>query len=318
MRKFARNIILVITPLILSFLVFLVLSPFSVCHGYFSKYKSLTQEAYDVTKVRRLKEIDVKNYNTIILGNSKCNALLASDIKELDENSKILNLSSPGENFTHINSKIEYLFRNKAPLKSIILVLDNNIFRNWDEQYLRGPVYIHHPISSEKWKMESVVQAYFYFMEDLYFAKYLKKCIGISDTNNSIIKLRKDGYSLEYNNNLEVISFNKENKEFKFDSVKIKQPDVELVTLDSIYLNNISTLCKENGIKVTVVIGPYYSNLVFSNNLLHSCIEIFGSENVLDFSRSLQYKYKSIWWNDNSHFNSKVGKNIIQAIYNKI
>ena len=293
------------------------MDPFSILHNKNLNTKSITQEAFDVTKMNAFEELELSNYNSFIFGNSKCNGFTSFAWKQkLLPMDSILNLSSPGENITHIHNKIKYLVAINSNLKNVLIVLDDNIFRNYKEDFLIGPVYMHHSISTNSSKLKNIKKGFQYFLDDLYYIKYFRKVLNINNPSLDFIKLNGSNKTIRYNSTLKIISKKKLNTEVTF-SDSIPQFNYSYQLSDSIKLVEIKETFNKMGTNYKIIIGPYSNNTHFSYNLRNLCSQVFGKDNFYDFSGSRKYKWKVKYWNDRSHFKVMVGDQILSEIYNK-
>lgn len=315
MKRLFKNIVLLLLPLLLLFVSFLIFDPFSILHRHLVAFKSVTQEAYDITKMDACSKLNLKNYNSFVFGNSKCNGFKAASWKaKLSQGDSILNFSSPGENISHITNKIKFIQEQESDIDNVLIVLDDNIFKNHKGKYLKGPVYLHHFISTDKTKWNNIDKGFGYFVNDFYFVKYFKKCLNINTASNNFILLGKEKNQRRYNHALEIISKTEKTSNAIFIDT-IKQTNFVAHKKDSLKLINLKNTFEQEDTDFKIVIGPYYNNTHFSKNLKRLLNNIFGKENVYDFSKTNKFIDEPNYWIDNVHFTSEVGDQILDSIY---
>lgn len=320
-------------PFYVVLIFFFILDPFKVLCDYENYSGGFIQLNREVISSKTfIKNYDQYKYNSFIFGSSRTVAFKTWDWKtHLDSTAVPFSFDASNENIFGIWSKIKFLNDNHFKIDNVLLVIcsDATFLSTTD---LDGPLYIKNP----KIAQTNYLHYYWTFIlswfDSIFFIKYLDYSLfGVPrEYSKDIIEPRNIDYDPVYNN----FFITKIDEELRLrpeayysDMIKNnlfykKQipPMIEKSQIDDKaieYLHEISEIFKNNNTNYKLVISPQYNTPKFNIKDYDILIEIFGSENVFDFSgeNTITTDYTNYY--ERSHYRPEVGRQIFEIIYSK-
>lgn len=281
---------------------------------YFQKNRS-----EDLVEI--LKNNNKKNYNTLILGNSRSQMLKAKNFNyKLNSEETSFHFDNPGGNIYHFHQSLDYFLKNYNT-KNVILFLDGQSLKFDNSEFA------YHSSLSPKIS-SNYIKFYFNYFKLFYNYKMIVSII-LKELNMDIPDYFK-GYLLEtldYNrtdfetgditfNIDELIKTNKDSiykssifeKRFQ-NNYKYKEFDKKI---SENHLKKFKTLLSKNDLNFIVIIPPVYLKNSTSNEDINMIKKVFDDK-VLSFSIDSITNNK-YFFKDYSHFNNDFG----DFIYSKI
>jgi hypothetical protein len=257
--------------------------------------------------------------------------LVADWKKHLNENARCFHYDASGESLWAINKKIEYIDKQGNKIENILLILDfptliQDVGRE-NHLSIISPALVNNSNLLEfhrtfflAFLTPKFLYAYLDFKISGRIKPYMKKGAILDDNprNHDILtnELRFDFYEKmivkgDYYTPKRMKPF------YHRDTLKqIVSPECILENQKSI-LSNINAIVNKQNTNIKVIISPLYDQKKINPKDLMYLKNIFGENNVHDFSgiSKITNNYKNYY--ENSHYRTNVTKDILKTVYSK-
>lgn len=329
--KFIVFVIPIIALLILSIVFYVLTDPFEVVWKYNNPLNSTAD--YQITTNRDFKSTQLfllnykeNNYNSFIMGNSR------SLFYQIESWNKYIvgngfHFDASNESLYGVNCKLNLLSELDINIKNVLIIVDTGLLKQVKNS--EGHLFMKHPMLSKEsylifqYKMfrgffPSAVIAY----TDLFFngkKKYMSK-YGIMDniwkheSKTNQLKLYLYDHQIKSNPYLYYAdkknTFPKRDTHLTYSEPVIKNEQVKL-------LKNIYATLKIHKTDFKIVISPLYDQKKINKKDLNYLKNLFGSENIFDFSgiNKITADYHNYY--ETSHYRPVVCDSILKIIYQK-
>ena len=322
MKKFLINILLIISiPFIIIFSLYWLTDPFKVNKQFsLNNFTDVNREYISMGLF--LKQNPIYHYNSFVFGSSRCHGintytwkhLLNKTTNQKDTISQFL-FQAWSETINGINQKIEYLDRNNIPLNNALVLVDIGSFRKDAEDVLS----VKHYLLSEKSKIsyqKVFVQAYMGNPGKI--ASSIKRLIKPKPVYIGFDTISNDGNINNRYNYLEEPKQNSLDKS-QFGKRPLKEQFAEQeITSDYLkILENIKRIFDKHQTQYKFIITPTYNQVRINDEDLKLLNQVFGEDNVYNFSGKNYITEDKYNWTDNWHFDLIVGWWMLHTIYEK-
>jgi hypothetical protein len=307
-----------------------VLDPFRIVRHYddYSKNMHIIPNRDFVSTEVFLSNRQKYHYNSFILGSSRTVAFKTETwMKYLEPGSRPFVFDANGESIFGINKKIQYIDSLKDNIKNclIILCVDTSFSYDSDQD---GHLFMKHPsVAGTSWInfYAEFIKAYFDPKFLLSYYKYIltqkydssmRRFIEPSKINydpitNDIFLVDKDNEIctdlIKYYENKDNI-FYKRDPTVIFSKTQISEKQLNM-------LKNIKDIFAKHHTNYKIVVSPLYDQIQMNPNDLDLLKEIFGSDNVFDFSGKNSITENMENYYENKHYRPVVGNLIIHGLY---
>jgi hypothetical protein len=328
MCHFIKKLLAFCSPFILLVLIYIITDPFMVIYNYddYNRKPYIQKNRDYVSSEMFIGNSEKYLYDSFIFGSSTALYIPPSIWRNyISTENYIYTFDASGENLIGVWSKIKYLDSHNHQIKNVLLVVDFNLFSEFDNS---DPTYMKHyeiyPSSMYNFQYKYFLQFMnpeFFFALTHYtiskkFYPYMNKAL-ISyeyryDTitneyyNIGIDKLLKTD-SLEY--------YKKRSNKFKIRSSEYTEEDKIITSKHIQVLNDIRTIFTKHFTEYKIVIGPSYNQIAFNKEDIVTLQTIFGKENVFDFSGINRFSADQSNFYDGIHFKKYVGKELLDSAY---
>lgn len=330
MKKFLLNTTIFLLPIITLILTYIAIDPFSVIHRDISlafsnkNYLIPINRDYQSTELL-LNSYSKNNYNSFILGNSRSIFYQTKTWTKYIEGIPF-HLNASNETIFGIYGKLRLLDELNVDIKNIVIVLDESTFKGTSNS--SGHLFIKHPrVSKESYlafhyeMLKGFLSTSFFAYIDLLITKNRKEYMipyGINANNwmfnkefnqlsysNFDLTLQKDPQ--KYFNDKKTLFFNRPSKQF-YSNPAIFKTQRE-------FLIKIKYILDAHNTNYKIIISPLYSQIKLNKNDTQYLREIFGQQNVFDFSgiNSFTNDYHNYY--EPSHYRPIVCDSIFSIIY---
>ncbi|MDB5229150.1 MAG: hypothetical protein JWN78_3343 [Bacteroidota bacterium] len=330
-----RSGILLVKIFFLSIPVFILLGsyiyydPKRILHNY-ANYQDSCFIELDRDYVSN--EVYIKNapkygYNAFIFGNSRSLAFLCSDWKQYIDGSIPFHYDAFGESLIALRDKVKYIDGKKGKINYALIVLDHDLLSKIT--YGEGPIFIPHPsVSNISWL--SFQYTFFeLYINNFYFIKYIDYYYHRKYKPNMIMMIDKrpwdynpvtnDLYCTKYDLELEKdpsgyiinhfgTSILRDTSKTVFDNASIGAKQIR-------YLSEIKTIFDKHHTNFKIVVSPLFNQKYLNKNDIKKLHQIFGSQNVNDYSGKNEYTRNIENYYETSHYRPKVARDILKKIY---
>ncbi|HAF30838.1 MAG TPA: hypothetical protein DCG75_17500 [Bacteroidales bacterium] len=329
MRNLLKKLIFFSLPVIVFLLIYLVTDPFKILYDYndyYSKNDFVSLNRSVINTKTYIKNRGNIHYNSFIFGSSRTIAVKCKDwVEYLPDNAVPFHYDGNAENLSGINKKIKFIDTQSDTIKYALIFIDQMLLEN---SINKGHLYIEYPgVSNESWvhyhtlfikafSNPKFFLGYFYFKYTGNYKKFMGSKILKLKYPNIWDPITSDlfiGLETEIKND----SLNYYSKLKKLSELKYKvKPEVFLPNDTEIkLLNEIKEVFDKHQTKYKIVSNPFISQFPLCNKQKELLQNIFGKENVYDFSGKSQFSLHIDNFYDASHFRRKVAKEILKEIY---
>ena len=317
-------------PFVLSAVPYVVLDPFKVLYTYDSYYEPgdpvMLNRDFVSTQIF-LKTNPTRHYDSFILGSSRSLSFRCLDWGPIVGSDRCFHYDAIGDNLFGILGKLRLLDREHVAIRNALLVLDIDVLRETANQ--RGHMHIASPPVSGGSTLEFQFVFLRAFYDNLFFVKYLD--------------YRRSGILKPYMQDVLVPPATEPVAETN--DVLLTVPDQELARSEERYyqvrralfasrpatpdhdpqravfepgrriLEEIKAMFTRHATRYRVVSSPLYDQVRLHPHDLAVLAEVFGAQNVYDFSGINPITADFHNYYERTHFRPAVGRAILAQIY---
>ncbi|MEI7502966.1 MAG: hypothetical protein WCJ61_06750 [Paludibacter sp.] len=315
-------------PFVLILGLYLSSNPFKNVGAFSTKDTNATNREYVSTELY-LKNKSTQHYNSFVFGSSRaCNINTYQWKTHLPEGSNQFLFQAWSETITGISQKVDYLDENKVEIKNALVLLEiPGTFSN--TQQPTTVLHIKHYLMSGETQLgyHSVFFSAILKPSELYklsrqlFGKSIPDTISIDTLSNDWNKLNKENWSVKPKQDSTTTSksmFFLDKSKFPKNRPTTEQYASKLINNDfESILKNIKSKFDIHKTNYKIIITPDYSQLHINKEDLLLLQEIFGKQNVFNYSGKNKITEDQYNFRDPGHFDACVGWQIIDEVYNK-
>ena len=333
-NKFLIKAGLISLPVVFIFIIYCCLDPFKVIRNYNSYYQSgnspyVTLNMDYVSTETFINNNPTYNYNSFIFGNSRSKFYEMNTWGKYAKTEVGFHFDASDETLLGISRKLQFLHNNRTTISNALLILDYATLSQTKEK--KGHLYISHPTLSNQSRFLFQLEFFKSFLNPYFLMAYMDFRI-----TNKVKDYMKDRFLL----NDAPIAYNPIQNEMKFSFFEetIKTNPLEFyspkkmkvfyhrdiiqkysrpVILNAQFqlLTEISEILKKDKCKIKIVISPLYNQLKLSAKDIKILSNLFGRENVFNFSgiNFITNNYQNYY--ENSHYRPHVAEYIMKEIY---
>lgn len=269
-----------------------------------------------------------KSYNSFLLGSSRagCGYRLNDWATFLNKDDTPYKFTASNESIFGIVGKVKLIDELNVNIDNAILVIDNDVtFKHYENS--SGHIFIKHPeVSKESYKsfISEFLKNYIF---SGFFIRYLdyqifhtkrKYMNGYLHFSKRIGQVYKPFYVENLEEEIKKDSANYYKKRANsFSKKKLKETISSNKIDDKGYqmLEEIYAIFKKHNTKYKVVVSPLYNKKKMNKHDMDALNNIFGKENVFNFSGGNEITNNKHNYYEASHYRQKIGLKIMQQIY---
>jgi len=325
--SFTKKTICLVAPFLVASIIYIVNDPYMVLHRY-KRYDStcLFLNEHYVGWQTYLNNRDSVHYDSFIMGNSFTMAFKSASWKKyLNSDDRVLRLFGNAERLSSVYAKIKALDKVHAPIKHILLVADKNLMdntpltpsalnllppgesnitnANFQKSFLQS-FFI--PTNMYAYLNYSICKTYHKYMKGVinpYGIVHDPVTLDAVNPHDKEIALYHDRYWTIFKSRFPQRSGL--NADF---TPVIKQSQKDL-------LLRIKQLCDKNHTDIKIIMGPDYKQVKFNPKDIAILQQIFGKNNVYDFTGINTYTEDIHNYYEAAHFRPTVGDKLLQVVY---
>lgn len=334
MKKFFINTTIFFLPIllyfILSIMTFILIDPFMIIGNNRGKIKLNSQ--YNITWNRDfqttelfLKNYSTKKYNSFILGNSR-SFFYRCNTWDKFINGNCYHFNASAESLFGIESKIRFLKKKNVNIDNLLIILDHGTLSEINNT--NGHIFIKHPeISNESWltfyktMFSAFTPRYHISLIDLIFTGKRKNYMINYGITDNVWKHNTETNELTYFLYDSIINDNKINYYNSKKEIFYNRDTIQLYYNPVIYekqkelLENIYIILKQKKTNYKIIINPLYDQKCINKQDLKYLEELFGRENVYDFSGINKFTNDYQNYYETSHYRTNVADSILEVLY---
>ncbi len=328
MTAIIKKILLVLLPLIFMLAAYLVFDPVEVIYPHDTHYTDpLITYNWDFNQTDTLiRHFAERRYDSFIFGNSRSKAFLTGDWQRHIDSGNVFHYAALAETLYGVDKKIRFIDSRNIPMRNCLLVFDPSLLAvTWNST---GYMFIKHPAISGESRADFHLTFFRAFIDPHFFPAYLERKIGgmlhpqrmPAPVANAMIydpvtgdltlaereRLIREDARKYYANPLVFYP--------RYFTVKRYSPPV-IKDMQIVYLRDIKQILTDHKTRYKVVITPNYDLTYLDRGDLERLREIFGRDNVYDYSGINYYTRDIHNFYENSHFRPIAAKRILDEIY---
>jgi len=330
MTRLLKNILLILLPVIVMLAVYLVYDPFEVIYASKTHYKDPhINYNWDYNQTETLiRNYAERRYDSFIFGSSRSLAFRCSDWQKHIDSTRTLHYAAAAETLYGIHTKFTYLAAHDMPIRNCLILLDTGLMAvTWNSS---GLLYLKHPKLSGDSLADFHLTFFRAFMDHSFFLGYVTykatgtvpKMFRHKFLDGQIVdpvtgdKIRSDWdkalaeNSDRYYENLKAFFYPRDETKKSYHPAVIKKVQLQ-------YLTEIRQILAANGTNYKVIISPNYDQKYIDRDDLARLQEIFGRENVYDYSGINDFTRDFHNYYEPSHFRPTVARGIMEEVYRR-
>lgn len=332
MKKFIFKFFVFSIPAILITALVIYIDFFKIFgfQDYYSNQKiALNREMITTTTFNNFREEE--EFNSFIFGSSRSQAYKCKNWTDyLDDDAIPFHFDASGESIWGVSKKVEYIDELGDSINNVLLVIDRELL---SVTYMRkGHLLITMPCVSKS----SKIKYYTTFLNSSLNLKFLTAYFDYS-----IFKTYRDYMEYLIINSKHEFIVNEKNcdiwlgwdREIESDSLEYysrlidkgvfyERPIIgmseSIVTPDEKkQLENIKSIFDKHNTKYKIIISPLYDQIPFEEARLVLLEQIFGKENIYNFSGENKFTENIYNFYETSHYRPHIADEILDFIYNE-
>jgi hypothetical protein len=329
MANVFKKILLILLPLICMVAVYLAFDPFEVIYAYKTHYNDpRISYNWDVNQTNTLiRNYDRYHYDSFIFGNSRSKSFLSGDLKGHIKAANVLHYGALAETLYGVNRKIRFMASRRIHMENCLLVFDTSLLAGTMNS--TGHLFIKHPAISGESPVDFHLTFFRAFMDPAFLFPYLDYKISgrlrpifkkkfVTDemrfdpVNGDLILVGRDrlirANETKYYADSAAIFYPRDLTAKKYSTPVVQEAQLRLLR----EIKRIFTADKTN---YKVIITPNYDINYLDRGDLQRLREIFGNNNVYDYSGINEFTADIHNYYESSHFRPFVGRRILDMIY---
>lgn len=328
MRKFLIRILFFIIPFIAILIYYIIADPFMVVRKYDNyfpeeSYKNCNNDAYRGICLMDLYQ-DSITYNSFIVGSSRSDFYYVEEWKKhIGQDANCFHFNQSGDNLRGSYDRIRYLYNRFENIDNLLWIIDADFLEDITNK--KGHLFIAPYQATEKWDYISFHYEFFKtFLTSEFQESYIKDILGYKEDTNTL-----PYYYLPISNELHKEAADSMIQTNLEEYYSLLPKDYQLYTRDSIKFVNkpvikeeqkkmlceIKSLIDKSQTNCKIVISPLYDQIKFNPDDLIILQEIFGTNNVYDFSGINEFTNNPLNYYENSHYRPILCDQILSIIY---
>ena len=335
MKRLLIKLLIFTFPIYTVLLFYFITDPFKVLYKYDAYYENnrpwgivLNKDFVSVESF--LQNRDKYHYDAYIFGNSRSMFYPAAVWRQyIGDSANVFHFDANSESLFGIYRKIKLIDSLHAPFKDALIVLDKEVL-SWTENSA-GHLFIKdYRLTAQSWLSFQLV----FFKDFITSPKFITACLDYKLSRrikpymfaDRMLSRTRVGYDARINEisfgNLEdsIVQHTQayySGKESIF-YARSSQPvvsDAVIKTRALAQLTAIRDILKKNNTRYRIVISPLYDQKRLSPDDLNVLKQLFGQEQVFDFSGINPFTADKTNYYENAHYRPQVAREILRSIY---
>lgn len=330
-RKLALFLAILCLPAALLFIPYVYFDPFKVIRKYDHYHESgppqyVALNADYVAVETFIRQYPIYFYDSFIVGNSRSRFYEVEAWHKHIDSDRCFHFDASNETLYGIYKKIEFLHKRHIKIMNALIVMDISTLRGVSNS--TGHLFVKHPLLSGQSSRGFQLEFLRVYCSFNFFPGYFSFKISGKEKDSPVYTLHNP--NLEYSLKSNEIRFKTWNDSIRLDPshyYAAKSKTFYARTADQIIsppvikeeqvamLTAIQEIFKEAPTQVKIVISPLYDQIKLNKHDLEILKNIFGAENVSDFSGINPITVKIENYYESSHYRPEVAAGIMDSIY---
>lgn len=330
MKRFIKYCILFTIPFILLFVLYFVVDPFKVIKHYDNYYVQGDIAAVNRNYVSTMTYINQReryHYDSFIFGNSRSLFYFEKDWKRhIPSNSVVYHFSESGGSVNGVYNKVKFIDECGERINNALFVIDYDLLYRMEQFELLGamPPQINNNNNFFEFHLTCI--------KGWFNVKFLMACLDYKLTGKwkpymkNLITLGRNYKYYNLINNEEprhiqdsLISIGEyydENCLKSFENARGEEESPSVLDDERIVkLSEIYVVLEKHHSDYKIIISPLYNQTKLNSKDLDILYEVFGKENVFNFSGVNEWTEDYRNYYENSHYLPSVASQIMDSVY---
>jgi len=335
LKRFLKHTLLFLSPFVFVIISFLIFDPFKIIYDYgelmFVEHGTLdgfTLNRDVVGTEMFLKKKDSLQYDSFIFGSSRASVFRSKHwANHIDNKAIPFHFIGSGESLFGIWSKLKFLEKLDYPVKNALFIIDFELLQKVKNG--KGVIALRHPATAGDYFNFYLIHLKEYVSTDFFIQyldfKFFKKKRRYMDKlfDNDTRGLVFDNYKNDWIHQgkataiaQDSIKYYKEKPNVFYDRPVVATTAPKVIeSKQRKMLADIARILKQKKAAFRIVINPLYNQKEIESQDLQVLTDLFGSQNVFNFSgKNAITDYKGNYY-ENSHFKPFIASQILQQIY---
>lgn len=332
LHTFIFKMAIFFTPVLLILIFYVITDPFKVLRDYPDYYRTglnpVTLNKDYVSTKTLIRYDPVYHYNSFIFGNSRSIFYEINTWKKyLPSDAVCYHFDASGETLYGIHKKFIFLDRENRKIKNVLIVLDYSTLKNV------VPIKTHLCIPSPQLTGENKFQFHLIFFKAFMNPLFLGAFTDYTLTGKIREYMKKDNIFMNTPFTYETL-INEERQEFLEKEIaegryytpermevffpRSGQEEISpavIRTTQKNMLTEINCILKRHRTDCKIIISPLYNQVCLNPDDIHVLQEIFGINNVFDFSGINTFTDDYHNYYESSHYRPHIAARIMQIVY---
>jgi hypothetical protein len=321
-RFISKSVPRLVLPAIVVIGLYIYLDPFKVIFHYSNYYENtygvdLNRDFISTEKY--LRESKTRNYQAFILGNSRSRCYEVNTWAGLINvpTNKCYHFDAYSESISGIEKRAQLIAKTQDTVSDVLIIMDEEVLKDASSE--SEVLFIKHPELTDRSRLDFHLAFFKAFGNPEFLGSYIKH------------RYRNEPGSWKYDpvtNELSLSNLEKiinSNPDSFYSSIKSQFPETRNVSESSrsihakqlLSLQHIAAIFKSRKTSVKIVINPMYDQIKINAADLQCLQQLFGKENVFDFSGVNKFTLDYTNYYDGRHYRTKVSEQILEIIYNQ-
>lgn len=330
MRKFIVKVALFISPVILLVFGVVFVDFFKIIgfQDYYSDQRVVLNREMVTTKTYNHYR-EQEKFNSFIFGSSRSQAYKCENWESyLEKDAKPFHFDASAESLWGVAKKVQYIDNKGDSITNALVVFDRALLGKTKAP--KGHLFISAPSVSNGSKIEYYTTFLKASLKPKFLMAYLD--FALFKTNRAYMKpyLQQEKYDykankknadLWYGHDKEIVDdslgyYNNLLEQGVFYTRPIENVDKLKITIEEIkHLKSIKEIFTNHNTDYKIIISPLYDQIALENTQLQLLENIFGRENIYDFSGKNEFTESIPNFYETSHYRPHVANEIMELIY---
>lgn len=335
MKKLLFKLLLISLPFLFIAGVYLYFDPFRVLYHYkafYQPYDSIYFQLDDdyISTQTLLQNYSTSHYDSYIFGGSRSDFYAVDEWKKHISSTNCYHYSSAYESLYGVEKKMLLIKQKGYDFNNALVILDHDLMSEVKNQF--GPLTLKHPALSGQSEFGFQTEFFKYFLDkdflfayiDLKFSGHLKKYMT-DEKVFSFEKFRYDQVANEFKHIAVEEEWLADSQQFytrrtnvfydRPSAVQYGKPVIGPTQEEM--LRNMKAVMADKKTSYKIVVNPLYDQLQLDPADLAKLQEIFGKENIFDFSGRNAITDNKFNYYETSHYRPRVANYVMNVIYSR-
>ena len=330
LKKFFLKLFFFSLPFIAISSVYFAADPFKVLHKYDDYYVNCYIEPcrdYVSTELY-LKNRGTMHYDSFVFGSSRSKCFECRDWKKTDNDAVCFHFDASTENLYGIWAKVKLIDAQNDALRRALVILDRETFKSVED--IPGHLFMKHPALSGRTPVSFHLAFFTAYFEKLFFVKFIDFSLFhhwhkyMGDViykepikNDPIFNDSEGGQPGTDQSDTEEYYIKMKDIFYPRDKVDHDSAEPVIDAKRIAMLKDMAAVFEKHHTRFKVIISPLYEQIYFNKQDLKTLQDIFGQENVLDYSGVNEFTADVHNYLETSHYKPKVAREILRRIYSQ-